>query len=358
MLIAISALALAHPVTKLFRSLLVRWCGLRLPNGFRALPEPVQLSTGYWWNGRSYERTRSDAESDLRLSRVLERAYWREVRWVLGPALVVAIVSGFPAYALFGAAILIASVTAPGIAAGVAVAAASLALAPFAWRATRPVAARWLTPGRSAAESQAQRADLTAAHDAEIRRIERDLHDGAQARLVAVGIDLATAERLLEREPDRARELLKLARAGTANSLEDLRGLVRGVYPPVLVERGFVAAVRAVALDSPVPIEVVAPDGLRLPSPVEATLYFGVVEALANMAKYSDAARGSVIVREEPGHVAVIVRDDGRGGAMIVAGGGLDGVRRRAGAFDGTLDVTSPSGGPTEITVRMPCALL
>lgn len=352
-------LALAHLVAGLFRRLIARWSGVRLAPGYREQPEPVRLSTGYWWNGSSYERTREDALTDLRLRRIQDRAYWREVRWAVVAAIVVAPVCAVPAVALVGAFVLIVHATPWSIGSGGVLVVLAAAVAPLAWRIVRPLAEWSLTATTAipppATELRVQRADLTAAHDAEIRRIERDLHDGAQSRLIAVGLDLATAERLLKQDPDRAKAMLRAARAGTAASLNDLRELVHSVYPPVLIERGLVPAIRALALDSPVPVTVDGPDGLRIPSPLAAALYFSASELLANIAKHAHASSGSVTVVRSHGRIDVVIRDDGAGGASLRSGGGLDGVRRRLDVFDATLDVVSPPGGPSVMTVRMPC---
>ncbi|MFF1876908.1 sensor histidine kinase [Leifsonia sp. NPDC058230] len=356
---AILTLALAHPVAVLFRRLIARWSGTSIPSGFLAQPEPVRLSTGFWWNGSAYERTREDAQSDLRLRRLREPAYWREVRWVVIAAVVVAPLCSVPATAMVGAIVLFAFATPLSIGSGVALAAVSLVSAPWAWHIVRPVANRWLatpdSPDGSVEDLRMQRADLSAAHDAEIRRIERDLHDGAQARLVAVGLDLATAERLIETDPERAVAMLRAARAGTAESLKELRGLVHGVYPPVLIERGLVPAIRALALDGPLETVVDGPDDLRLPAPLAAAVYFSLSELLANAAKHANARIARVAVTRGAGCIYAVVHDDGAGGAAMRPGGGLDGVRRRLAAFDGTIEIDSPTGGPTMLTVMVPC---
>lgn len=352
-------LSLAHPVAGLFRRLILRWTAVRLDAGFRVFSEPVKLSTGYWWNGFSYERTRKDALMDQRMQRMREPAYWREVRWVVIVSVTVGIVCAIPAAALVAAIILFASGTAVSVGVGVCLVATGLLLAPWAWRIVPPFAQRLLAPAAedlSVVELKHQRADLSAAHDAEIRRIERDLHDGAQARLVAVGLDLAAAERLVKTDPDRAEAMLRTAREGTRASLNELRDLVRGVYPPVLIERGLVPAIRAAAVESPLAVTVTGNDDLRLPSPLAAALYFATCELLANVAKHARAVQAAVTVESDAETVVVTVSDAGRGGASLRSGGGLEGVRRRLDVFDAMLDIHSPAGGPTEITVRVPCA--
>jgi signal transduction histidine kinase len=192
---------------------------------------------------------------------------------------------------------------------------------------------------------------------AEIRRIERDLHDGAQARLVAIGMALDAAEQLLGTQPDTARELLRDARGNSAQALTELRGLVRGIHPPVLADRGLTDAVRALALEAPLPVSVRSDLAGRLPAPVESAAYFTVSELLANVAKHASATSASVRIRAGERLLAVTVADDGYGGADPSAGTGLRGIQRRLAAFDGTLAVDSPPGGPTAITLELPCAL-
>ncbi|MEU9444411.1 sensor domain-containing protein [Streptomyces sp. NPDC048304] len=192
---------------------------------------------------------------------------------------------------------------------------------------------------------------------AELRRIERDLHDGAQARLVAMGMDLGTIEMLVERDPAQARRLLAQARRNSAEALEELRDLVRGIHPPVLAERGLGDAVRALALRLPLPTEVGVDLPGRAEAPVESAAYFAVSELLTNAAKHSGADRIWIDVHHTDGRLRITVTDNGRGGATVGAGSGLAGVERRLGTFDGVLAVSSPAGGPTLVTVEIPCAL-
>ena len=204
------------------------------------------------------------------------------------------------------------------------------------------------------AESRAEVVDASAA---ELRRIERDLHDGAQARLVALGMNIGLAEQLLRTDPDAAAELLIEARTASGEALAELRRLVRGLHPPVLAERGLVGAVEALALRLPVPVDVDAPDRGRVPAPLEAAVYFAIAETLANVVKHSGASRAWVRIRRVDGRIVVAVGDNGRGSANGDGpGGGLAGVRRRMAAFDGSVDVASPPGGPTVITMEVPCA--
>jgi signal transduction histidine kinase len=203
-------------------------------------------------------------------------------------------------------------------------------------------------------ESRSQVVDASAA---ELRRIERDLHDGAQARLVSVGMSIGLAEQLVRERPDLALSLLAEARASNGQALAELRALVRGIHPPVLAERGVDGAVRALALSLPLPVDVQADLPGRAPAPVESAAYFAVAEALANVVKHSGANRAWVQLDHAGGRLVAIVGDNGSGGAAPRAGGGLAGVEQRLAAFDGVIAVTSPPGGPTLVTMELPCEL-
>jgi signal transduction histidine kinase len=202
-------------------------------------------------------------------------------------------------------------------------------------------------------ESRAETVDTSAA---ELRRIERDLHDGAQARLVSLGMSLGLAEELLSADPATAKALLAEARASSSEALAELRDLVRGIHPPVLADRGLVGAVEALALASSLPVEIQAELSDRLPAPVESAAYFAVAEALANAIKHSGATRIDVRITHAGDSLQVVVTDDGAGGAAPELGTGLRGIERRLSAFDGTLTVESPPGGPTTLAMVLPCA--
>jgi signal transduction histidine kinase len=190
----------------------------------------------------------------------------------------------------------------------------------------------------------------------ELRRVERDLHDGAQARLVSLGMSLGLAEQLVETDPSQTKGLLADARAHAGEALSDLRGLVRGIHPPVLADRGLEAAIRALVVTVPIPVEVTMdlPPG-TVPDPVESALYFAVAESIANVVKHSDANKAWIRVEQSPETLSVVIGDDGRGGADGDRGSGLVGIARRLAAFDGTLSVVSPPGGPTVLRMDVPC---
>ena len=203
----------------------------------------------------------------------------------------------------------------------------------------------------------ATRVDAVDTAACELRRVERDLHDGAQARLVALGIALRAAETLVRTNPDAAVALLGEARENSARALAELRDLVRGINPPVLAERGLGDAIQALALDAQVATTVDIHLPGRPPTPVESAVYFAVAEALANAVKHSHATSVHISVGHSAGLLRIEVSDNGLGGADPALGTGLHGVERRLGTFDGVLAVSSPPGGPTIIAIEVPCAL-
>ncbi|MFC4534427.1 sensor histidine kinase [Sphaerisporangium dianthi] len=202
---------------------------------------------------------------------------------------------------------------------------------------------------------RASRARGVDAAEAERRRIERDLHDGAQQRLLAVALDLGRAQAKFDTEPDEARALLAQAHLGTKAAIAELRDLARGIYPAILTDRGLDAALSALAARAPVRVEVRVEIADRPPAAVESIAYFIVAESLANIAKHSVATEASVRVGRQEQRVVVEVRDNGVGGAHARPGGGLAGLADRAATIDGTLAIESPSGGPTLIRAALPC---
>ncbi|WP_369142542.1 sensor histidine kinase [Streptomyces sp. R44] len=380
-IVAVGTLALSRPVCRAVRHLVARWTGTVVPAGYREAPPVTRMATGHWWNGFGYERTRRDALMDQKWRiRWNDPATLRDLRFTAILPLTAGLVACLPPTGA-AAAVLGLGLGAGGTAgrlAGLLGLLTAVAVSPYAWRTIEPVAVRFLRPSSAMAlaerveELTVQRADMTNIQAAEIRRIERDLHDGAQARLVGLGLSLATAEKLMETDPERAKALMKEARAGATASLTELRELVRGINPPVLSDRGLVDAVRALALDSPLDVTVDADLAHRPDAPVESALYFAVAELLNNAVKHAGATRVRVsLTWGETGTgtgtgsgtgtgagtaIVVAVEDDGRGGALVRDGGGLAGLRRRLAVFDGTLEIISPAGGPTRVTLEVPCA--
>ncbi|RJL33411.1 sensor histidine kinase [Bailinhaonella thermotolerans] len=200
------------------------------------------------------------------------------------------------------------------------------------------------------------RAEVLDAHAAELRRIERDLHDGAQARLVSIAMLLGVARETLPDQDGPLARLLRQAHEGAEEAMSELRGVIRTMYPPILADRGLPGAVAAVAARVPVPVEVTLGDLGRVPAAVEAAAYFIVAEAITNVSRHSGAARAAVRLARRDGTLVVEVTDDGRGGIDESRGTGVAGIRKRAAALDGTVLVDSPAGGPTTLTVELPCA--
>jgi signal transduction histidine kinase len=206
------------------------------------------------------------------------------------------------------------------------------------------------------------RAEIVAATDAERRRIERDLHDGAQRRLVSLAMHLGMARAGLADAPEPVRQVIEQAHDEATEALAELRQLVRGLHPAVLEDRGLDAALSGIAANAPLPVRLRVDVAGRCSPSIEAVAYFVVSEALTNVAKHADAGSAEVAVERAGGRLRIVVSDDGRGGATLDggadadgAGTGLRGLAQRAAAVDGTLTVDSPPGGPTAITVELPC---
>jgi signal transduction histidine kinase len=195
---------------------------------------------------------------------------------------------------------------------------------------------------------------IIAAADEERRRIQRDLHDGAQQRLVSLALILSMAESRLENDPARAAELIAQAREEAQQAIGELRELAGGIHPAVLSDHGLCAALEALASRAPVPVQVTGELEEKLQPAVEAAAYFVTSEALANMAKYSQATAAFVDVAVEQGRLRLCVRDDGVGGADPDQGNGLSGLRDRVDALDGRLELDSPPGEGTTLTIEIP----
>lgn len=349
----------SRPVTRAARRLAKAWLGLTIEVRY-AEPHPItQMSTGFWWNGHEYYKTEREARWHARMENgPSDPQHRQDARWTL-----VAAVTVFPAAAvpLLGLAFGILLTLEKGLLAwGIALIVAGLASAPFAWRALGPVSAAFL--GQSARskieELQAVQADMTQTQAAELERIERSLHDGAQARIVALGMAMGAVEHLIDTDPEKAKPIIAEARVSATEALTELRDLARGINPPVLTERGLVDAVRALALEAAVPVSVRSSLPARPERPVEAAVYFSVAELLTNVGKHAHATRATVELGYAGKTLTATVADDGRGGAAGPAkGSGLNGIERRLAAFGGRVDIDSPPGGPTRITLGVPCVL-
>ncbi len=262
------------------------------------------------------------------------------------PSVVLASVAALPA-ALAGLALLLLL---PRVLLAVARRHGALALALLG-----PTASRERTLAARVDELRASRSRLLDAALLERQRIERDLHDGAQQRLVAVAMGLGLARGKMQSDPAAAAALVIEAHEQTKLALRDIRDLVRGIHPAVLSDRGLDPAISALAGRCPIPVEVRVDLDHRPPEAVESTAYFVVAEALTNIAKHSAAAHAWIGVSCARGRLLLEIRDDGVGGAAPAAGGGLAGLADRVAALDGRLVVASPAGGPTIIRAELPC---
>ncbi|MFJ9844994.1 sensor histidine kinase [Kitasatospora sp. NPDC101155] len=368
------------PATKVVRAAAgaARWASghwSQVPVPVPYQPQPVLERTlhGWFWTGHDYHKSRWFAG----MSRTLrwlwnDPATWRDALWAISDPLVGGAVAATPvllvAAGLYGLGQSLVPYDLPlgGLLAlllGPVLVAGGLALARPALRLhglwTRSV----LGPTERSRLAQRVeqlteiRLDATEAQAAELRRIERDLHDGAQARLVAVSLRLGAVAALIDRDPESAKLVVTDAQENVTQALQELRDLVRGIHPPVLAERGLAEGVRALALDVPLKVEVRTELPGRAEAPVESAVYFAVSEALTNAVKHGDARHATVELTHAAGLLRAEVADDGQGGADPGKGSGLRGIQRRLAVFDGTLTVTSPPGGPTRLIMELPCAL-
>ncbi|HEV7710355.1 MAG TPA: histidine kinase [Asanoa sp.] len=324
---------LVRRLAELHRRLVGEWTGVSIESPYLpAPPPPTPLPDGWYRYERMLYRSPRFPAWRARFRWMLgDPGTWRDVLWLLSDPLVkLALVPGF--------AVL------PG--------------------RTLRFYGRWstllLAPGKTRRlASEVERLDAVRnraedSQSAEMRRIERDLHDGTQARLVAIGMTVAAAEELVETSPEQARMLLERARDGLVEALAELRRVVKGINPPVLAERGLADAVRGLALDSPLKVRVGIELPERLPAPIESAVYFAVSELLSNAAKHTEARTATVEIRADEDGLRVRVGDDGGGGADPAHGTGLLGIQRRIAAFDGLTSVDSPPGGPTTVILRVP----
>ncbi|MFF0525317.1 sensor histidine kinase [Actinomadura nitritigenes] len=367
-------------VTDQQRTWAAEWSGVRIPVPYR--PEPAG-PVGPW----------------RRLRWLLgDPASWRDLLWTIlnvPVALVLGVLAGgLAVYGLEGVFLAPALAKVGGygwgpfwpledwgvagivgsVVLGAVLFAVSWPVGPFFLKAHALFSQSLLAPTRNALAARVEqlaetRSEAVDASAAELRRIERDLHDGAQARLVALSMNIGLAEEMLKHDPEMAQKLLAEARESSGTALTELRDLVRGIHPPVLAERGLDGAVRALALTLPLPVDVhidlsgrpgggpgAAGPG-RLEAPVESAAYFAVAEMLANVVKHSGARRAWLQIEHTGDRLIMIIGDDGTGGADPAGGSGMRGIERRLAAFDGTMAVTSPPGGPTVVTLELPCAL-
>jgi signal transduction histidine kinase len=224
------------------------------------------------------------------------------------------------------------------------------------------VTARWMLGphrttdlARRVSELEVSRGAALDSAEAERHRIERDLHDGAQQRLVALAMDLGRARERFDSDPVRARQLVDDAHEEAKAALAELRNLARGIHPAILTDRGLDAALSAVVARCPVPVSLSIDLPRRPPTPVESAAYFVVAEALTNVAKHAQATRVQVSVAFRSNRLALEVSDNGVGGATLAQGAGLTGLENRVRALGGWMRVISPINGPTSVMVEIPC---
>jgi signal transduction histidine kinase len=346
-------------LARLTRQLAADWCGVPIPERYAPRPDEALTFTG---------RLRWLAT---------DPATWRDVAWtaanlvavVLAALSAVIIATGLIGFIGPELTHQIPPPAFPGNTAGtlavlgLAIASVGVLAAPALLRAYGLVARSILAPDgeaelasrvRQLTQSRTEALDTGAA---EIRRIERDLHDGAQARLVAMGMTLDAAGQVIDTNPEAARALVFEARDASVKALAELRALIRGIHPPVLADRGLADAIRALALDTPARIHLASDLNGRPPAPVESAAYFAVSELLANVSKHAEARQTWIDIRYTDGMLRIGVTDNGHGCADPSRGSGLRGIERRLAAFDGILAISSPPGGPTAVTMEIPCAL-
>jgi signal transduction histidine kinase len=360
---ASAVLAGLRQVAIVTRRLAGEWCGVPIANPYRA-------------PGGRADAGLSRAEQ-LRWM-LGDGATWRDllwvtvnilVGWILAAASAIAVGVGTVAFIVPALTTAVPPPAFPGntkpviAVLGLAIIVTGVAAAPWLLRAYGLLAHSMLAPPgnteltlrvRQLSQTRAEALDTGAA---EIRRIERDLHDGAQARLVAMGMTLDAAGQIIDTNPAAARALLVEARDASVRALAELRDLVRGIHPPVLADRGLADAIRALALDSPMRIDLASDLESRPPAPVESAAYFAVCELLANVSKHAEARQTWIDIRHTDEMLRIGVTDNGHGGADPARGSGLRGIERRLAPFDGVLAISSPPGGPTAVTMEVPCAL-
>ena len=324
---------LVRRTADLTRTLCARWCGVEIERPYHpAPPAPVPQTDGWYRVGRTLYRTAQFPAWAQRWKWLfVDPATWRDFAWLL-IGLLTKVVLAVPLLVVPGTA--------------------------------QDVYGRWtallLSPTRASRLSQNMERlarvhiETVDSQAAEMRRIERDLHDGAQARLIALGMTLARAGRIARGSPNGVQTVLDKATEEATEALAELRRVVRGIHPPVLAERGLGDALSALGLDSPLTVSVDADLPTRPPAPIESAAYFAASELLTNAARHAHAERVAVAVSHSGSDLRVRVSDDGVGGVDPAEGTGISGIERRIASFGGTTTVSSPPGGPTTVTLTIP----
>ncbi|MFC3982516.1 MULTISPECIES: sensor histidine kinase [Streptosporangium] len=351
--------------TAMARRLTGRWLGTEVLPPYLPPPPPVRPQPDGWYRyQRQLYKTPWWPEWNNRTKWIFtDPATWRDTAWLLLNPIVGGSLVVVPLF-MAGYGLTLPWRWAPQAAPlGLVIAVLGVAATPwllrfYGWwnRLLLGPTARSVLAGKVRRLNQV-RLDAVDSQAAELRRIERDLHDGAQARLVAIGMTLGAVEELVDKDPQAAKALLAKSREASSTALTELRDLVRGIHPPVLAERGLGDAIRALALDSPLKIKVTVDLKTRPEAPVESAVYFSVSELLTNAARHGGADRVWIDISGQGRALRVTVTDDGSGGADPARGSGLNGIERRLAAFDGVLALSSPPGGPTTATIDVPYAL-
>ncbi|MFF5205175.1 sensor histidine kinase [Streptosporangium sp. NPDC000396] len=351
--------------TMLARKLTGRWLGTEVAPSYLPPPPPPRPQPDGWYRYQRqlYKTPWWPAWNDRMRWLFTDPATWRDGLWLcLNPVIAgtflllpFVVIGGCLAAPWYPSPV---ATPAGFVAALAAVAATPWLLRAYGWwnHLLLSPTAKALLAGRVQQLDQA-RLEAADSQAAELRRIERDLHDGAQARLVAMGMTLGAVEELMDKDPAAAKVLLAKVRDASSAALTELRDLVRGIHPPVLAERGLGDAVRALALDSPLKVTVTVELETRPDPPVESAAYFSISELLTNATRHGGAERVWIDISRQGRTLRVTVTDDGAGGADPSRGSGLRGVERRLAAFDGVLAISSPPGGPTTATIDLPYAL-
>jgi signal transduction histidine kinase len=357
-------------LARLTRRVVTEWTQVPIADPYLPYPwanRANRANRADWADGtRTGPRTGPRKGLRRRLAWLLtDPATWRDLLWVTVNGLVGWILALLPAAALVLGLVGIVAPYASGLNRFLIIAAAAAVTwqSPNLLRGYGYFARSMLAPTREAEltlrvqQLAVTRTEALDTGAAEIRRIERDLHDGAQARLVAMGMTLDAAGQIIDTNPDAARALLFEARDASVKALAELRDLVRGIHPPVLADRGVADAIRALSLDTPLRIHLASDLHGRPPAPIESAAYFAVSELLANVTKHAEARQTWIDLRHTDGMLRIGVTDNGHGGADPARGTGLRGIERRLAPFDGVLAVSSPPGGPTAVTMEIPCEL-
>jgi signal transduction histidine kinase len=345
------------------------WSGVLIDEPYEPPPPPaVPMADGWYRSDRTLYRTPRVPDWNMRWKwMIADLATWRDKAWLALDSVLACALGALPLLLIAYGVALPFAWHPLAIPLGLALAAAGVLIAPRLLHAH----ARWtsllLAPTARSRLSGAMwhlaatRSEAIDSQSAELRRIERELHDGAQARLIAVGMTLGAAEELVRTDPAAAKVLLASASDASAAALAELRRVVRGIHPPVLAERGLGDAIRALALDSPLRVRVVVDLPVRAQPPVESAAYFAVSQLLADAAARGDADEVLIDISHRDAALRVTITDDGRGGLDPTASAGMRDIERRLAAFDGVLAVSGPpsdlAGGPNVLTMDLPHAL-